>query len=212
MKKSFRWFAGLFAVSLLSISSYALSEDLRDAPVRLIDPKIPENVEGAASILLNDTASLIRLNEARSAFGYTGSGYTVAIVDTGIDYNHPGLGGGFGAGKRVIAGFDFANNDSDPMDDHGHGTHVAGIVGSSSSSLKGVAPDCNFVALKVLKSDGTGEGTATENALKWIITNRTKYNIVTVNMSLGFGATPFSSSHSDFLDDEFSTLKSANVS
>ncbi|HEX2932778.1 MAG TPA: S8 family serine peptidase, partial [Candidatus Binatia bacterium] len=52
----------------------------------------------------------------------------VAIIDTGIDYKHPDLGGCFGTGCKVVGGFDFVNNDADPLDDEGHGTHVAGTV------------------------------------------------------------------------------------
>src|SRR5262249_36127687 len=54
-----------------------------------------------------------------------GAGEAVAVIDTGIDYRHPALGGGFGPGHKVIAGYDFADNDDDPMDTDGHGTGVA---------------------------------------------------------------------------------------
>ena len=52
----------------------------------------------------------------------TGTNVAVAVIDTGIDYSHPDLAGKF------IGGWDFVNNDGDPMDDHGHGTHVAGTI------------------------------------------------------------------------------------
>ena len=57
-----------------------------------------------------------------------GRGEVVAVVDTGVDYTDPDLGGGFGPGHKVVAGYDFVNGDADPMDDNGHGTHVAGII------------------------------------------------------------------------------------
>ena len=79
----------------------------------------------------------------------------MAIVDTGIDYTHPDLGGCLGTSCRVIGGYDFVNNDADPMDGMGHGTHVAGIVGASGTST-GVAPDVSFLAYKVLSSSGSG--------------------------------------------------------
>ena len=85
----------------------------------------------------------------------TGHGIVVAIIDTGIDYTHPDLGGCFGPGCRVMGGYDFINDDSDPMDDMGHGTHVAGIVGASGVST-GVAPDVSFLAYKVLNESGFG--------------------------------------------------------
>ena len=77
----------------------------------------------------------------------TGLGMRVAIIDTGIDYTHPDLGNGFGAGHRVIGGYDFVNNDSDPFDDNGHGTHVAGIV-AASGVVTGVAPAASLLAIK----------------------------------------------------------------
>ena len=78
----------------------------------------------------------------------TGKGVLVAVIDTGIDYMHPDLGGGFGPGYKVVGGYDFANNDSDPMDGNGHGTLVAGII-AANGNLKGVAPDANLLAYKV---------------------------------------------------------------
>ena len=57
----------------------------------------------------------------------------VAVVDTGVDYNHPDLA------ARIVAGYDFYNGDSDPIDDHGHGTSVAGVIGASTDNGIGVA-------------------------------------------------------------------------
>ncbi|MDP9362460.1 MAG: S8 family serine peptidase, partial [Acidobacteriota bacterium] len=85
-----------------------------------------------------------------------GAGVVVAIIDTGIDYNHPALGGGIGPGRKVIGGYDFANNDADPMDDNGHGTHVAGILAADSPLVTGIAPGVSILAYKIL--DGTGHG------------------------------------------------------
>jgi len=85
-----------------------------------------------------------------------GSGVVVAVVDTGVDYMHPDLGAGFGSGYKVIGGYDFFNKDSDPMDDNGHGTHVAGIIGANGG-MTGVAPEANILAYKVLGADGSGQ-------------------------------------------------------
>ena len=84
----------------------------------------------------------------------TGSGIKVAIIDTGVDYTHPGLGGCFGKGCRVAYGYDFVGDaytgenfpipDEDPRDAcNGHGTHVAGIIGANDILFNGVAPDGN---------------------------------------------------------------------
>jgi subtilisin family serine protease len=151
--------------------------------------------------------SQIGLDKVFSSSSYRGTGYTVAVIDTGIDYNNPALGGGWG--KRVVAGWDFVNNDADPMDDNGHGTHVAGIIGASNATYSGIAPDVNLVALKVLAADGSGSFGAVDDALKWVIANRAKYNIVAVNMSLGSGN--YTISPYSFLDGDFQTLKSQGV-
>jgi hypothetical protein len=72
----------------------------------------------------------------------------------GIDYSHPALGGGFGPGFKVVGGYDLFNNDADPMDDHYHGTHVAGIVAAEGNGLRGVAPRASLMAFKVLDASG----------------------------------------------------------
>jgi hypothetical protein len=85
-----------------------------------------------------------------------GHGMVVAVIDTGIDYNHPALGGGMGRSYKVLGGYDFVNDDPDPMDDNGHGTHVAGTVAASSPHLIGVAPHARLMAFKVLDRNGDG--------------------------------------------------------
>lgn len=83
----------------------------------------------------------------------TGKGTTIAILDTGVDYRHIDLGGCFGPTCKVIGGWDFVGNDSDPMDDEGHGTHVAATA-AGNGLLKGVAPDAKILAYKVCDSGG----------------------------------------------------------
>ncbi|MFH1918194.1 MAG: S8 family serine peptidase, partial [Nanoarchaeota archaeon] len=85
----------------------------------------------------------------------TGEGVTIGIIDTGVDYTHPDLGGCFGLGCKVAGGWDFVNDDPDPMDDAGHGTHVASIA-AGNGILKGVAPEAKIYAYKVLDSGGYG--------------------------------------------------------
>ena len=78
----------------------------------------------------------------------------VAVIDTGVDYTHEDLA------NKVIKGYDFINNDNDPMDDHFHGTHVAGIIAAETNNaigIAGVAPNAMILAIKVLSR--TGEGT-----------------------------------------------------
>jgi subtilisin family serine protease len=80
------------------------------------------------------------------------SSVTIAIVDTGVDYTHEDLTG------RVVLGHDYANNDNDPWDDNGHGTHCAGIAGATINNNRGIAgiAQCTIMAVKVLDSGGSG--------------------------------------------------------
>lgn len=84
----------------------------------------------------------------------TGKGIKVGVIDTGVDYMHPALGGCFGENCRVAYGYDFVgddyngentpNPDDDPRDTcNGHGTHVTGIIGARDTALHftGIAPD-----------------------------------------------------------------------
>lgn len=95
-----------------------------------------------------------------------GRGIVVAVIDSGVDYNHPALGGGIGPGRRVIGGYDFINDDADPMDDNRHGTHVAGIIAARSAELTGIAPEVSLLAYKVLNASGQGPLSATIAALE----------------------------------------------
>ncbi|HZB28705.1 MAG TPA: S8 family serine peptidase [Streptosporangiaceae bacterium] len=113
-----------------------------------------------------------------------GAGVTVAVVDTGVDYTNPSLGGGFGPGHRVVAGNDFVNGDNDPADDNGHGTHVAGIV-AGNGPVTGVAPDATITAYKVLDRRGAGLESNVIAALQEAADPANPYRADVVNMSLG---------------------------
>ena len=88
---------------------------------------------------------------------------------------------------QIIGGYDFVNNDNDPMDDNGHGTHVSGIVASQNPTYKGVAPGANIVATKVLDSGGSGWFSNVAAGVDWCIDNMDTYNISVISMSLGDG-------------------------
>ncbi|MER7250952.1 S8 family serine peptidase [Kribbella sp. NPDC000426] len=129
----------------------------------------------------------------RKGTAVTGAGQTIAIVDTGIDYTHPDLGGGFGRGHKVAAGYDFVNNDADPMDDNGHGTHVAGIVAGSTTrpdGRTGVAPGANLTAYKVLGADGNGYESAVIAGFEAAVAADNPYRADVVNMSLSGDPSP----------------------
>jgi subtilisin family serine protease len=82
-----------------------------------------------------------------------GANVTVAVVDTGVQLNHPDLVG------RLVPGYDFVNHDADPSDGYGHGTHVAGIIAANQGNglgVTGIAPEARIMPLKALGDDGAG--------------------------------------------------------
>lgn len=116
------------------------------------------------------------------AGGNTGNGVKVAIIDSGVDYTHPDLAG------RYKGGWDYVNNDSDPMDDNGHGTHVAGTVAAviNNEGIIGVAPEVDIYALKVLNSSGSGSFSNIIKAVEWCVDN----GIQITNNSYGSSGDP----------------------
>ncbi|RKP24045.1 peptidase S8/S53 domain-containing protein, partial [Syncephalis pseudoplumigaleata] len=95
-----------------------------------------------------------------------GRGYKIGIIDSGVDYLHPDLGGCFGSGCKIAYGYDFVGDaytgmnapkpDADPMDEcNGHGTHVAGIIGANSALAPGVAPGATLGAYRVFGCQGS---------------------------------------------------------
>ena len=120
--------------------------------------------------------------------GIRGQGIRVAVIDTGIDYIHDDpddlpyvVDPEFSSNYR--GGYDFFNNDADPFDDHGHGTHVAGILAAEKNGylVVGVSPAVELYALKILGASGEGDVSNLILALQWAVAN----DMDVVNMSLG---------------------------
>lgn len=103
-----------------------------------------------------------------------GSSVTAYVVDTGVAFDHPELEG------RAVSGYDFIDNDSDASDCHGHGTHVAGTIGSKTY---GIAKNVNLVAVRALNCAGSGSYDQIIAAVDWVTKNAPKAAVG--NMSLG---------------------------
>jgi subtilisin len=125
-------------------------------------------------------------NDAHQA-GFTGAGARVAVIDTGIDLTHPDLVAGIDAGlglNCITAG--------PPQDGHGHGTHVAGIIGARAGNgigVIGVAPNVRLVAIKALNDQGEGEWSNVICGIDYVTGLATdadpSNDVDVVNMSLG---------------------------
>lgn len=163
------------------------------------------------------TPTMSAISATAAAYGFVGAGQTVAVIDSGIAWDHPALGGGFGTSYRVVGGWDFTEeNDAVPYDDApggSHGTHVAGIIGSSNSTSPGVAPGVDLVALRVFNDQGSGSFSWVENALRWVHQNRNSFEnpITTVNLSLGATWNSNSIPSWAMLEDEFAQLEADGI-
>ena len=109
--------------------------------------------------------------------GNKGRGVRVAILDTGIDSTHSDLNANY------KGGYDYVNDDSDPMDDNGHGTHCAGIVAAEDDDegVVGVAPEAYLYAVKVLDSGGSGSLSNVIAGIQWSVDN----SMDVISMSFG---------------------------
>ena len=108
----------------------------------------------------------------------TGVGADVAVIDTGVQLDHPDLGG------RLVAGFDFVSGDGNPSDGNGHGTHVTGIVAANRDNgegIAGIAPGAEVLPLRVLNDRGAGDSSDTIRAIDYAIEQR----VHVINLSLG---------------------------
>ncbi|MFH0876210.1 MAG: S8 family serine peptidase [archaeon] len=148
-------------------------------------------------VTLDESIPLISVSDIHSS-GFNGTGETVCIIDTGVDYNHVDLGGCFGPGCKVIGGYDFYNNDNNPIDDQGHGTHVAGIIASNNNIYRGVSPGAKIVAIKAC--DNAPQASCYESdiasGIDYCIQNKDAYNISIISMSLGGGV------YTSYCDDD----------
>lgn len=120
--------------------------------------------------------------------GNTGAGRKIVVLDTGYNYNHPELSSSYLGGK------DFVNNDNDPLDDNGHGSHVAGIITGDgiNPKAKGVAPDTSIIAGKVLDASGAGYFSDVVEAIYWAVNgpdgiygNADDFGVDAISLSLG---------------------------
>ena len=117
--------------------------------------------------------------------GYTGAGVVVAVVDSGVNYNHLDLANHLWDGGEEFPhhGYDIVNDDNDPMDDKGHGTHCAGTVlgNGTAGSLTGMAPEATLMCVKSIRGDGFGGAVNIAGGMEWSV----EHGCDLISMSLG---------------------------
>ncbi|MCS1352535.1 S8 family peptidase [Mechercharimyces sp. CAU 1602] len=102
----------------------------------------------------------------------------VAVIDTGVQSDHPDLSG------KVIEGYDFVDDDNDASDEQGHGTHVAGTIGAATNNgigVAGVAPEVQIMPVRVLDANGSGTNESVANGITYAADNGAQV----INLSLG---------------------------
>lgn len=163
------------------------------APASTLGPRWSGSTSSNSAPTNQSAHSLLRLDALRADSRFTnltGRGFSSVILDTGINPAHSFFGpdrNADGIADRIVYQYDFADNDPDATDRNGHGSNIAGLLASSDAALPGIAPEASLIALKVFSDRGTGGFGAIESALQWVITNADRYNIASVNLSLGDG-------------------------
>lgn len=151
-------------------------------PIYLLEPHLAQSIPLAHGMTYRST--------------YNGAGLSVAICDTGVDYNHPRLGGGGFPNSKILGGYDFGDNDADPIPNtQAHGTCCAGIaagdLGTVGDYIGGVAYNAKLYALKITSGTGGSASTdAEEAAWDWCVSHRNdnpNYPIMVISMSFGGG-------------------------
>ncbi|MFN8534931.1 MAG: S8 family serine peptidase, partial [Dehalococcoidia bacterium] len=176
--------AGSYEI-LLTIASASTSTPTRTAtPTRTPGSPVPTNTPGG-QVTPNDPAypgQQYGLQKIRAPFGWAYStgdeAVIVAVVDTGVDLNHPDLT------AKIVDGYDFVNNDPTAQDDQGHGTHVAGIAAGISNNgvgVAGVSWGARIMPVKVLDSGGSGYTSDVAAGVTWAADHGAKV----INLSLG---------------------------
>jgi subtilisin len=167
--------------------THAQVRDLRNDPqVASVEPNrivhASDTLAGGESV----PTGIARIGAASTAppRANPASSAAVAVIDTGVDLDHPDLNV---ASSATRGGYNCLNPAAAPNDDNGHGTHVAGTIAArnSGSGVVGVAPGTEIFPVKVLNSAGDGTWEQIICGINWVAANASKYGIEVANMSLG---------------------------
>jgi subtilisin len=170
-----------FAARLSAAQADQLS---RDPEVAFVSPDRPVYASRLASIAAGDSVPMgvRRLESASSVAAHNASGVNVAVLDSGIDLDHPDL--------NVASGPNCVGT-GPPDDDNGHGTHVAGTIAArnNGAGVVGVAPGTRLYAVKVMNGAGEGSFSSIICGIDWVTSTRTDAdpanNVAVANLSLG---------------------------
>jgi serine protease AprX len=177
------------SAQVAEIPDGCLEQLARDPSVRSIS--VDRGVTGS---LQRTTRAAVGAAWVTEHLGFDGSGVGVAIIDSGVAAWHDEIGP-----NRIVHFVDFVARQSQPYDDYGHGTHVAGIIAgngqTSGGNRRGIAPGAQLIVLKAL--DGAGDGNVSQviAAVEYAVRHRRTYNIRIINLSVA--APVYESYHTD---------------
>ncbi len=170
--------------ALLNLSERA---DIETISLNIQHQWIPDGeTQEPASATREVTPNITQVNADQVwELGYTGTGVVVAVVDSGVNYDHLDLADHLWDGGEEFPhhGYDIVNDDDDPMDDKGHGTHCAGTVcgDGTAGSLTGIAPDATLMCVKSIRGDGFGGAVNIAGGMEWAV----EHGCDLISMSLG---------------------------
>ncbi len=168
-----------------------------------VDARSALSVQGASDPMASQQWHLERVKAPGAWTRSTGNGVMVAVLDTGIDFQHPDLAG------QVVNGPNYAGK-GDPKDAYGHGTHVAGIIAAKADNgagITGVAPNAKILNIAVLGADGAGSIFGIAKGIKYAADYGKKNKVkMVINMSLGGAARP---DPINYLAGKYAKLKGA---
>ena len=176
-----------FEANKMAIQSLAQRNDVEMIGYAIERNWIPDGEEARpASATREITQNVIQVGANQVwDLGYTGQGVVVAVIDTGVNYNHVDLAEHLwdGGSEFPHHGFDVYNNDNDPMDDNGHGSHCSGTVcgDGHGASQTGMAPDATLMCVKCLNASGNGGAENISNGIQWAV----EHGCDMFSMSLG---------------------------
>ena len=176
-----------FSATESALSSLSERSDIALISRNIKHQWIPEGEKPTKAIDSREiTPNITQVNADQVwTLGYTGQGVVVAVVDSGVNYEHEDLADHLWDGGIEFPhhGYDIVNDDNDPMDDKGHGTHCAGTVlgDGTAGSLTGVAPEATLMCVKSIAADGFGGAVNIAGGMEWAV----EHGCDVISMSLG---------------------------
>ena len=162
--------------------AYVYRDEVRKMVPEMVEAKAVETRDIAWHVEKVNAPAVWNYN---GSTGYNGDGVIVAVVDSGVDYNHIDIAGSMwdGGSEFPHHGYDCVNNDNDPMDEYCHGTHVAGIIAGqgNAGTQTGIAPGAKIMAVRVLDDTGYGTDAQVIDGLEFAL----EHGADILNLSLG---------------------------